>query len=210
MSRVIDCPACGGSGRRNNGADWCPDCNGRGEVRSVPLPRKSNNQSMTDYFVKEALDRLQFLDEIGGPDAVQYVDVMRRIADECTQRAWIAAESQLYSVESPARVIVSGDARANEDMPHFKAQGFSWEYPGFFNREISGGVCVTVGYDNGPKRFCVQLADNDGGQPDWPAGVSDERGDCETREEVFALVEDLDRAFMSPAARNDLDRKEQP
>lgn len=48
---------------------------------------------MTDHFYKQATDALQFLDELGGPDARQYIDIMQRLSAECALRAQTAFNS---------------------------------------------------------------------------------------------------------------------
>jgi hypothetical protein len=46
---------------------------------------------MTNDFFRKAMDALQFMDELGGPDkAREYASIMRRIAQECETRAEIA------------------------------------------------------------------------------------------------------------------------
>ena len=46
-----------------------------------------------EEYLKRALDQLQFLDEIGGPERDDYIWIMLALAEECKTRACNAAEA---------------------------------------------------------------------------------------------------------------------
>jgi hypothetical protein len=148
----------------------------------------ANNAGRSEHYYQQALAAVQFLDEIGGPDdAREYIAIMKRIAEECTRRAWACAESHLYPPSAE-------EVERERDRAYFAALGFSWEYPGFYSLHLPS-VHVTIGYDNGDKRFCIQLDDGNGSGIDWPEHNELSNDECETREEVAAAVAILRRIF---------------
>lgn len=42
---------------------------------------------MIEYFVKQALEGLQFIEDIGGPEDEEYLEVIERIREELAVRA---------------------------------------------------------------------------------------------------------------------------
>lgn len=46
-----------------------------------------------EEYLKRALDQLQFLDEMGGPERDDYIWIMLALAEECKTRACNAAEA---------------------------------------------------------------------------------------------------------------------
>jgi hypothetical protein len=54
-----------------------------------------NRAAYADHFYQRATRALQFLDEMGGPDAGDYVKVMRRLAEECERRAEVCFATHL-------------------------------------------------------------------------------------------------------------------
>jgi hypothetical protein len=46
-----------------------------------------NARDLPEHFYRRAIAALQFLEELGGSDARQYVDIMRRLSQACADRA---------------------------------------------------------------------------------------------------------------------------
>lgn|SRR5262245_40597788 len=83
------------------------------------------------------------------------------------------------------------DVRREADREKLIAHGFSWEYPGFYLM-IYADTHITIGYDNGPKRFCVQVTDDQGTGLDW-----DGDGDYDTIPAVLRAVRSIKKQIIA-------------
>lgn len=52
-------------------------------------------KTTSEHYLERCTDAIQFMDELGGPESAEYVDVMTRLAADCAERAQIAFESHI-------------------------------------------------------------------------------------------------------------------